>query len=236
MKITPVEIRKQEFKKSMRGYDSVEVDTFLDMVAAEMEKLIEDYETSKKKEIALQTELSHYKDVEKTLKETLHNVQETTQQSKENSQKEASLIKREAEISAQQMIEKARANVRAMEQEVRTLEQQKESLVARLKHLLSSQLELIEVLSIDDKTKAVIKDKTRTISKPGEKPVQQDRTAAQRPVEQNVPKPPESKPAPQPKPVTPDIPPVKEVKNEDGSKNMFRDIFGDNLDVDDVLK
>ena len=236
MKITPVEIRKQEFKKSMRGYDSVEVDTFLDMIAAEMEKLIEDYETSKKKEAALQTELSHYKDVEKTLKETLHNVQETTQQSKENSQKEASLIKREAEISAQQMIEKARANVRAMEQEVRTLEQQKESLVARLKHLLSSQLELIEVLSIDDKTKAVIKDKSRTISKPAEKPVQQERTVAQRPGEQTAPKPPEPKPASQPKPVTPDIPPVKEAKSEDGSKNMFRDIFGDNLDVDDVLK
>ena len=31
MKLTPLDVRKQEFKRIMRGYDPVEVDTFLDM-------------------------------------------------------------------------------------------------------------------------------------------------------------------------------------------------------------
>ena len=33
MKLTPLDIKKQEFKKVMRGFDPVEVDTFMDMMA-----------------------------------------------------------------------------------------------------------------------------------------------------------------------------------------------------------
>ena len=40
MKITPLDLRKQEFKKGMRGYDVHEVDAFLEMVAKEMEETI----------------------------------------------------------------------------------------------------------------------------------------------------------------------------------------------------
>lgn len=40
MKITPLEIKRQLFKKSLRGYDSVEVETFLEMVSNEVEDLI----------------------------------------------------------------------------------------------------------------------------------------------------------------------------------------------------
>ena len=40
MKLTPLDIRKQEFKKLMRGYDPVEVDTFMEMVAADLEEAL----------------------------------------------------------------------------------------------------------------------------------------------------------------------------------------------------
>ena len=40
MKLTPLDIKKQEFKKVMRGYDPVEVDTFMDMMANEFEDLL----------------------------------------------------------------------------------------------------------------------------------------------------------------------------------------------------
>jgi len=40
LKITPLELKQQEFKRVMRGYDPVEVDTFLDMVGTEFEKIL----------------------------------------------------------------------------------------------------------------------------------------------------------------------------------------------------
>ncbi len=53
MKITPLEIKRQEFKKTMRGYDTIEVETFLEMVSNEMEELIHENRDQKDKIIEL---------------------------------------------------------------------------------------------------------------------------------------------------------------------------------------
>jgi len=99
LKITPLEINKQEFKKSMRGYDPVEVNTFLEMLGNEFEKLISENKEYEKKVLQLQTELKNFKEVERTLKQTLMNVQESSTKSRENSLKEADLIRKEAELA-----------------------------------------------------------------------------------------------------------------------------------------
>ena len=39
MKISPIEIRQQEFTKKMRGYDPDEVQNFLESLAEELDKL-----------------------------------------------------------------------------------------------------------------------------------------------------------------------------------------------------
>ncbi len=161
MRLTPLEIKKQEFNKSMRGYDPVEVNTFIEKLADDYEELLHENEQMRKQLLTAQTELKHFQEVEKTLKQTLYNVQETSQLSKENSLKEANLIKKEAELAATQMVDRARQEVHSMQEEINTLRQQKESFIARLRHLLSSQMELLEVLEIDDVDVAKIKDKTR---------------------------------------------------------------------------
>ena len=161
MKLTPIEIRKQEFKKAMRGYDTVEIDTFLELVANEYENLIKENETLNKQIISIEAELKHFKEAEKTLKQTLYKVQETSQLSKENSEREAILIKKEADLHAAQITEKARMEVHKMKEEVIAMKQQKDSFIARLRHLLSSQMELIEVLSVDDEDVNTLKDRTK---------------------------------------------------------------------------
>ena len=50
-----------------------------------------------------------------------------------------------------------------MREEVNSLRQQKESFIARLRHLLTSQIELLEVLDMDDKSIAEIKDRTKKV-------------------------------------------------------------------------
>ncbi len=161
MRLSPLEIRKQEFKKAMRGYDVVEVDTFMEKLAEDYENLIQENSTLSKRVISVEAELKHFKEVEKTLKETLYNMQKTSQLSKQTSEKEATLVKREAELSATQMIDKARQEVLSMREEVNTLRQQKESFIARLRHLLTSQIELLEVLEIDEEGISEVKDRTK---------------------------------------------------------------------------
>jgi len=100
MKITPLEVKRQQFKKVMRGYDPVEVDTFLDMLSNELEDLIKRNKDLSDKTIELEVGLRDYKNMEKTLQQTLMQAQETSGKSIENSRKEADLIVQEAQMKA----------------------------------------------------------------------------------------------------------------------------------------
>ena len=215
MRLSPLEIRKQEFKKSMRGYDVVEVDTFLEKLAEDYENLIQENNTLSKKVVSVEAELKHFKEVEKTLKETLYNMQQTSQLSKQTSEKEAKLVKKEAELSAVQMIDKARQEVMSMREEVNTLRQQKESFIARLRHLLTSQIELLEVLEIDEEGIAEIRDRTKKTFSASSRIAKQKKqvTPAVQPVIKQKPAPEQAEP------------PVDE-------KNKGHEFFGDIFDDD----
>ena len=65
MKLTPLDIKKQEFKKVMRGYDPVEVDTFMDMMANEFEDLLKQQKEMRDKQVELETQRSEERRVGK---------------------------------------------------------------------------------------------------------------------------------------------------------------------------
>ena len=71
MKLTPLDIRKQEFKRVMRGYDPVEVDTFMDMMANEFEEVLKSQKEMRDRLVELDVQLKDYRQIEKTLQQTL---------------------------------------------------------------------------------------------------------------------------------------------------------------------
>lgn len=150
MKITPLDIKKQVFKKVFRGYDPIEIETFLEMVAEEYESLIKERNELSDEVLKLKTQLRDYQEVERTFKESLMNVQQTINQSRENSRRESDLIIKEAEVRAEKIIENAKMQLIEMKNELMVIKAQKDSFAKRLRHLVESQLELLDVLEIDD--------------------------------------------------------------------------------------
>ena len=150
MKLTPLDIKKQRFKTKVRGYDPVEVESFLEMVADEFELIQNDRNRFGEEIGKLKVQLRDYQQVEKTLQETLMNAQETVSQSRENSKREAQIVIREAELKSERILDDAREKLDKMKNEYAILKSQKESFAKRLKHLLQSQIELIQVLELDD--------------------------------------------------------------------------------------
>lgn len=150
MKITPLDIKKQVFKKVLRGYDPIEIETFLEMVAEEFESLIKERNDLADEALKLKTQLRDYQEVEKTFKESLMNAQKTINQSRENSKRESDLIIKEAEVRAEKIIENAKMQLIELKNELMVVKAQKDSFAKRLRHLLDSQLELLSVLEIDD--------------------------------------------------------------------------------------
>ena len=150
MKLTPLDIKKQEFKRIMRGLDPDEVGTFLEMVAEEFETVLRERNRLEDEILKLRTQLQDYQNLEKTLKQTLVNAQETMVHSRENSKREANMLVREAELQAEKVIEEAKIKLAKLKNELLVVRAQKDSFARRLRHLLESQLELIGVLELDD--------------------------------------------------------------------------------------
>jgi cell division initiation protein len=148
MKITPLDIKKQEFKRVMRGYDQVEVDTFMDMMANEFEELLKQQKDVRDKIVELETQLKDYRQIEKSLQQTLMQAQETTGRMYDSARKEAGLILKEAELKAAGIVEKANNDLVRMEHELKQLTARKDSLIGRLRVLLSSELDLLKTLEL----------------------------------------------------------------------------------------
>ena len=84
MKLTPLDIRKQEFKRTMRGFDAEEVEAFLSMIADELELLLREKNQLNDELIKIRTQLKDYQQVEHTLRDTLVKAQNTIDESRTN--------------------------------------------------------------------------------------------------------------------------------------------------------
>lgn len=150
MNITPLDIRKQEFRKVFRGYDPAEVEAFLDMVADAFEKVSRDTITQQERVEALDTEIGRFRNLERTLQETLIAAQQAAEDTRENAKKEGDLIVKEAEIVAERAIEQARGQVSRIKAEIVSLKTQRDTFLARLKGIMEAQAEFLKDLRFDE--------------------------------------------------------------------------------------
>ena len=80
MKLTPLEIKQHQFDKSLRGYDIGEVETFLALVASEVEQLHQKNNELQEQIEGLNKRISHYEKVEQAMHETLQTTKESVTQ------------------------------------------------------------------------------------------------------------------------------------------------------------
>ena len=149
MKITPLDIRKQEFRRALRGFDSEEVEAFLDIIADEYEKLTGENLALREKVKSLEGTLAEYRQLENTLRDTLVTGQRMTDQVQENAKKEAELILRDAELKAGKVVEDAKRQVSHIVSQISELKSGRNSLIARLRAICNSQMELLESFEND---------------------------------------------------------------------------------------
>ncbi|MDZ7859065.1 MAG: DivIVA domain-containing protein [Candidatus Krumholzibacteriota bacterium] len=143
MRITPLDIRRQEFKKSMRGFDPDEVSAFLNTVAEEYEAALNDNKGLREHIVNLKARVDEFKSMETNLRNTLLTAQQLTSDAKENARHEAGLILREAEVEAEKASENIRSHTRQLRREILELKKQKDNYLTRLKTLIENHREMI---------------------------------------------------------------------------------------------
>ena len=144
MKLSPLLIKKQEFEKSMRGYNVDEVQTFLDKISSEMEELIDEKEKLEQEVAALNHKVEEFQKIEKNLQDTLIKTQETSAEVIDSAKKNSALIIKEAEIKASQIVQNAEDISNEIRKAVLALREEKDLIIARLKVIVGTQTNLLE--------------------------------------------------------------------------------------------
>lgn len=164
MKFTPYGIKNQEFNKSVRGYDRDEVKAFLERLADEFERISNENDRLQKELELKEEQLAEYKKLEKNLQSALLSATETTSKAVDSTKKQTALMIKEAEIKAAQIIEKAKESADALREAVIKLREEKKLLIAKLKAMVDTQSNLMEIFTDKNKTTPDVLIKKQTTS------------------------------------------------------------------------
>ena len=162
MRLSPLIIKKQEFTKSLRGFDPEEVQAFLDKMASDVDLLLQENESLNEEVESLNQRVTEFQSIEKNLQDTLLKAQESSTKAIESSKKQTNLIIKEAEIKASQILESAKQEVNDIQNAVVNLREERDLIVAKLKSIVNSQAHLLESKVKDAGDEPVQPNKTET--------------------------------------------------------------------------
>jgi cell division initiation protein len=120
-RLTPLEIQKHEFSRKWKGIDEVEVESFLSMVAEEMEDLARSVSQQETKIRAQQEENAEHRERERILKETLVAAQRASEDIRGSATKQAELIIQEAQDSGERLTHSALQRAAEIEKAIHEL-------------------------------------------------------------------------------------------------------------------
>lgn len=118
MNVSPLDLRQQRFRSAFRGFDKIEVASFLAAVADDYEQALR--ETDRLRQDLSRTEaiLNEHREHEKTLKTTLLAAQKLADDIKAGAESEAHRIIREAQGRSDLLLEKSQARVEDIQREI----------------------------------------------------------------------------------------------------------------------
>lgn len=149
MKLTPMDINNKEFKKTLRGYNSEEVDEFLEEVVENYEEMYKENANLKEKITNLKEKVEYYSKIETTIQNTLLLAQNAAEQAKSSAKKEAELMVKNANKTAQKILDKAHNDVIQINDEYEKVKQEFIKFRAKYRNFMNTQMETFDALEKD---------------------------------------------------------------------------------------
>ena len=151
MKLLPLEIKQQDFKRTLRGYSVNEVRVFLDYSAQAFEELFRENQELKDETKRMAIQISEFREKEATLRDAMLTAQKITADLRESTKKEAALIIHEAEIRAEKILGDAHQKMVRVMDRIQELKLERERLGSALRSLLEHHVKMLEVSTASDR-------------------------------------------------------------------------------------
>ncbi|NNE35584.1 MAG: DivIVA domain-containing protein [Rhodothermales bacterium] len=182
MRLSSLDIKKQDFKRVMRGVDPEEVQAFLQMVAEQWQNQDDEQNRLEHKITELETKLDHYKKVEEALQEAVKTARESSRQTLDAAKTKAKSIVEAAADSATRIQHQARSDKYELRKELDSLRSRRNETLARLRNVLRTELDILDEFDRQFPVPAELESdvaETAEFSDPSEHPVEDETVAVQ---------------------------------------------------------
>lgn len=136
----------KRFERSFRGYNTHQVNAFVDDVVEKVDDMINKMKQKDLEIDRLKKELEHYKSMDVTLNRAVLMAEEASNKYKENSISESDLIVREAKKNANRIINDALLKAEKIEEDASRLRRNIITYKRRIKALIDQQADMIDDL------------------------------------------------------------------------------------------
>lgn len=144
MRITPLDVRKQEFRRGMRGYDADEVRAFLANLADEYEAVLVDNKQLRERLMEQDEKLDEYRNLEQTLRDTLMTAEKLAQEARETARKEGEVLLAEARQRVERVLAEGRERLSDLRREALAAHREKEAYLGRFRAFAEAQIQFVE--------------------------------------------------------------------------------------------
>ena len=151
MRIAPLDLRQQRFRKALHGYDKTEVVAFLTEAADDYEHALREIDRLRQDLARMEALLNEHRDRETNLRNTLMTAQHLSDQVKENAQAEAKMIVREAQGRADLLLQKAQSRLEEIERDITELRLRRRGVESSLEASIQSLYHALEFIRDQDR-------------------------------------------------------------------------------------
>jgi cell division initiation protein len=147
--LTPLDVRRQEFRRSLRGYEPLGVEDFRMRVADELERVSREKSVLEERVAALTEQLRVFRERETAMNEALVAAQQLREETRTAAEREAQVILREAEAEGRQRLDAADRDEVDTRQRLAEVQRQFAAYLAGFRALVERQLAELRTLEGD---------------------------------------------------------------------------------------
>jgi DivIVA domain-containing protein len=147
-RLTPLDVRTQQFSRAVRGYDRGQVDEFMRRLSEELESLLRDKGQHEERLRSAQDQLRAFRDRERAMNEALVAAQQLRADTKEQAERQAGLVLAEARAEADRIVERAKREEALVRERTESAARQFKAYVASFRALLERHLGEVDGLEL----------------------------------------------------------------------------------------
>jgi cell division initiation protein len=147
--LTPLDVRRQEFRRSLRGYEPLGVEDFRMRVADELERVLRERSVLEERVAALTEQLRVFRERETAMNEALVAAQQLREETRSAAEREAQVIIREAEAEGRRQLDAAERGEQDAHERLAEVQRQFAGYLAGFRALLERQLAELRALEGD---------------------------------------------------------------------------------------